>query len=252
MNRKKYIAKPMYLTEGGEVVDELEQANANEASAKEESKSDVIEEPEDEIAHDLPAAVANYLSKHGNKKITDLEVSRAPIQKTLDFLLDIISAGKYNQVKKKLGYDSFNHLALRFELEDGEIGTLEKNQTIKIKPYTTRNNEELMSVKIRGSPTLNSLINKAISKYGNSRIQQYSPFKYNCQMFLLDLLSASGLLTNSVRSFIKQDVKELAEEFGHEKEDIINKITQSAGYLDKILQRISGGAIVLKDGGVVP
>ena len=45
---------------------------------------------------------------------------------------------------------------------------------------------------------------KPLSDYGANEIYQYDATRNNCQRFVNDLLSASGLLTPSLRSFIIQ------------------------------------------------
>lgn len=200
----------------------------------------------------VPKSVKNFLKSKGDKKIVNIEIGRVPVQKTIGVLVNLITNGKYNKVKNKLGYDNWFHLFMIITLDDGSKHKLEKNQTIKISNYSKSNNEENIKVsKIPDDLTLNSMFNKAYERYGEKRINEYYALSWNCQRFLIDLLAASKLLTIPLKRFILQDAGVLGKEISNDGKTKIKKITDIGNYVDRILQNISGGILRLNRGGVV-
>ena len=59
--------------------------------------------------------------------------------------------------------------------------------------------------------TLNDMFDNAEKIYGGERIYRYNPFKTNCQMLLIDLLTAINKITPELRTYIMQDAASLVE-----------------------------------------
>ena len=75
----------------------------------------------------LPANIQSLMDKYGNKLITSAKVCRKPIPQTLEKIADLFTLGKFNEIKKKLGYDYYYHLYVDLVLDDNTPITLEKN-----------------------------------------------------------------------------------------------------------------------------
>ncbi len=59
--------------------------------------------------------------------------------------------------------------------------------------------------------TLNDMFNNAEREYGLERIYRYNAFKTNCQMLLVDLISAINKMTPQLREYIMQIASALIE-----------------------------------------
>lgn len=72
-----------------------------------------------------------------------------------------------------------------------------------------------------------------MKKFSPQRVFIYSSDKDNCQRFLNDCLSASGLMTPEIGKFILQDANRIYEGLGWLK-DINRRITDAAAQLDVV------------------
>ena len=59
--------------------------------------------------------------------------------------------------------------------------------------------------------TLNDMFSNAEKEYGLERIYRYDPFKTNCQVLLVDLISAIDKITPQLREYIMQTASALIE-----------------------------------------
>lgn len=227
----------------------IESAEESEVEVGEKSMFDKI--LDFVTGSDIPKSVTNWLKKNGDKKIISMKIGRTPVMKYVDILLNIITAGKYNKIKSKIGYDNFFHLYMILELEDSKKYILEKNQTIKISDFEERKKSESISVKIPENLNVDILFEKTYKKYGRNRINIYNALSTNCQRFLLDILTANKLLTVTNKNFIQQNVRELSLKLQKSEKLKIKEITDIGAYIDKFLQFISNGMIRLKKGGIV-
>jgi len=200
----------------------------------------------------LPTRIQNLLKEHGDKKIQSIRVGRKPIDKNIDLLLNVITAGEFNRIKKDLNYDAFMHLFILIKLEDKFEFVLEKNQSIAWKPFKYSNDVELKNVKLkdRAGLTLNKFFSNALEEISWKKLTVYDGLNSNCQLFVRDMLKSSGLLSASVKVFILQDIKTIAKRLGEKSSKLMNLITDSAAFLDKWVQKISRGYIYFEDGGV--
>ncbi len=241
-------------------------------AAKEPSAKQTKEEPQEEAEGDepeqsaaarlldrlfgpLPTAVQRWLKAHGDKPVTDLVIRRAPVQKAVRGILDLASLGALGKAQRKLGYDSLFHLWLEFKA-GGRTYAIEKNQSLKIKDGApsgaSSKGADAFPLAPKDGLTMGGMMEKAVKRYGAKRLTVYDPFSFNCQKFIAQLLSASGLLTARARAFIMQDVVTLAEDIPGYVKKGAKGVTDVAATIDRILQGLSGGRIALKKGGRVP
>jgi len=192
----------------------------------------------------MPPKIQNFLKAHGEEKITSLKVGRTPIAKALDLVLDVMSAGKYEEVKKKLSYDKFFHLYVI--INDAYI--LEKNELFNQRGYSANKDEETINISVNKDITINQFVKAASEGDEKAFFRDYNAFDANCQSMVLKLLSSSGLLTSQARTFIKQDIKQVAEEIGDTTAHAKN-ITNIGSLLNRLLQIGSGGKLSFATGG---
>ena len=67
-----------------------------------------------------PKILNTFLTKYGNIKIKSLIISRKPVAKIYQQILNIITLGEYNKNKKKYFYDDVYHLYMIIIFENGQ------------------------------------------------------------------------------------------------------------------------------------
>jgi hypothetical protein len=187
----------------------------------------------------VPPKVANFLKEHGDEKITSLVVGRAPIWKTLDLAVDIMSGGKFGQIKKKVGIDKLFHLFLIVNNK----WIFEKNDLFNIANYSKQKDEENMSVPFNKDITISEFLKKASSGNEVNFYRNYNAFKNNCQDMIVKLLRSNGLLNEELSKFIKQDIEELVEGVGGDTVETSKEVTDTGGLINRLLQLVSGGKL---------
>ena len=81
------------------------------------------------------------------------------------------------------------------------------------------------------------MFNIAEKEYGLERIFRYDPFKTNCQMLLVDLISAINKMTPQLKEYIMQTASALIES------DIIKHIAKGATDSTALIRHtIEGGS----------
>ena len=162
------------------------------------------------VLNNRPLAINNCLKLHGNKPIRRIIVSRIPVSGKVQYLAEIITLGGWSSNMKKLNYEDVYHLFMIIELDDGILFKIEKNSRVDI----TLNNNKLGDTMINITDidnTLNDMFDNAEKIYGGERIYRYDPFKTNCQMLLIDLLTAINKMTPDLNTYIMQNAAALVE-----------------------------------------
>lgn len=161
------------------------------------------------FALSLPANIQSILDQHGSQLITQGMVCRQPLNETIETVANVFSLGKFNQEKKKLGYDHFMHLWLQLKLDDGTDFWIEKNQVFNMGTGIKGNASASMNIpKLQNSKiTLSDFFNNAVNKFGADFIFRYDMEDQNCQRAVTAFLVANGLDNPSLRSFTNQNVK---------------------------------------------
>ena len=194
----------------------------------------------------VPPQVAAFLKAHGEDKVTSLQVGRVPISKTLDLAIDVMSGGKFGQIKKKLGYDTFFHL---FLVINGKH-RIEKNELFNVVSYSKVAGEEDMPVSLEGKDiTISEFMAKGSKGDEQNFYRQYNAFGANCQAMVMKLLSRNGLMTGEISHFVKQNVEDFARE--HDLIDRAKAVTDVGSVLNRLLQLATGGKSHFSVGGVV-
>lgn len=192
----------------------------------------------------IPTKVSNFLKQHGDEPIESLKVVRVPIYKTLDLAVDVMSGGKFGEIKKRLGYDKFFHL---FVVINGKHA-LEKNELFNVKSYTPQKDEESVDVPLTNKGiTISDFLKNASEGDEKAFYRDYDAFGANCQQMVIRLLSKNHLLTPTIQSFVKQDVETFVKELKPTAKRAKN-ITNVASVVNRLLQLVSGGRLSFATG----
>ena len=70
------------------------------------------------------------LAQYGNNQITFIKVVREPIQSFVNTIVNGITLGRFNEIKKEKGYEAFFHLYLFIRFEDTSWIRLEKTMLL--------------------------------------------------------------------------------------------------------------------------
>jgi hypothetical protein len=157
-----------------------------------------------------PKAINDYLSLHGNKGLRRIIVSRKPVSAKIQYIANLVTSGGWEQNMKKLNYDDVYHLFMLVELDDGTLFKLEKNSRVDITLHDNKLGDTMINID-NINKTLNDMFNNAENEYGLERIYRYDPFKTNCQVLLVDLISAINKITPQLREYIMQTASALIE-----------------------------------------
>lgn len=173
----------------------------------------------------------DLISKYKDYKIVHILGAKQPIESSVQWLANIISSGKYEQAKSKLGYDNFFHVYLILRLEDGTKLKVEKNEVINIEVITglqkNTGSYNIGDTNIR----LGDFLSRGQQLMGD-RYFDYDPFTNNCQIYLLSLLKANGLINKDISDFFGQDAQAVSEELGVLVSGLFRGVIKSAQIYD--------------------
>ena len=166
------------------------------------------------IRNDYPPRVRDLINKYKDYKIINVLGAKQPIESSVQWLANTISSGKYEQAKSKLGYDNFFHVYLILRLEDGTKLKVEKNEVINIEVISSLQKNtgsyNIGDANIR----LGDFLRKGEQLMGPDKYFDYDGFTNNCQIYLLSLLKANGLINKDIGDFFGQDAQAVAQELG--------------------------------------
>jgi hypothetical protein len=178
----------------------------------------------------------------GNKKIINIQICRKPIQQYINTVLNVLSFGQFEENLKNSDYDKLFHLFLYITLEPGQKIVLEKNERINLQVKMNKIDNETEFININNLPnnlTLNILLDNCKNQMGETNFFKYSAHSYNCQNFVLNILSSNNLLNEEYKKFIYQDTEQLFNNLGYLK-ILSDKITDLGASMN-----------VIKEGGRV-
>lgn len=162
----------------------------------------------------LPKRFRRFVKKHGREPITDIKMVRAPVGTPGVLAVQLITAGQWNELKKKAGYDEVFHTGLLIN-NKYVIEKLEKLEAREDPSYGTQGGKaetyDLNMGDQKGELTIAELLEKGRKKMGKA-FYTYDFLNSNCQDFVSSLAEASGFLDADGRAWIKQDLKSLIEE----------------------------------------
>ncbi|KAL6046003.1 hypothetical protein QOT17_022438 [Balamuthia mandrillaris] len=158
-------------------------------------------------------ATRQLVSQYGNIPIIAMFVVRSLIQRAITTLGNILTMGQLDKTRQKLQYDDLYHLYLVLQLQSGHVIRLEKNQVVSAKLASNADlqprNRGALQIQLVGEPLLATLLDNTLKAVGKQRMWLYSADRYNCQLFIHDILAANGMLTEELKQFIVQDAAQL-------------------------------------------
>lgn len=178
------------------------------------------------------------LEQHGDMPVKRLTIYRTPIMKVLDKVLNLISFGKFKDLKKKYGFDELYHLALIADVGNKNL-VIEKNEVINVSgSYSTSSKTEKQEVPLNGKEfTINEMFEKGRKNVGDKKWFLYDPFHNNCQFFIKYCLEAVGLYGVPEKDFLFQDISQLAKEMPSLSKKIAKATTDVGAVVNKLTGR---------------
>jgi hypothetical protein len=190
-------------------------------------------------------AALKALQTYGRYTIKSMFVCRFPMSRAITDILNLVSLGKFNAVRHKIGLDTLFHLFVYLVLENDVVLILTKNEIVKIiddpkkiqqMTFASRDHKQLqcisvdISVDIPVDTTLGSLFVNAMAQ--NDQFWSYDVRNNNCQDFVLNLLQGSQLLTRSTFEFVKQDALTLFHQLPQYVSKLSNNVLHELAKLD--------------------
>lgn len=207
----------------------------------------------------MPSIRVNYppytreaLARFGDGRIIGLTIARTPIMSVINEALNIITQNKWDEAKRKVGYDSLFHVALLVDLElaNGVKKRLvvEKNAVINITDRFTQNEHtEIFPLSTPSPPiTLHQMLEGARRAMGDSAYFGYEAFSNNCQVYLQNLLQSAGVLTPEAKAFLFQPTEELVKELPFYTRFATKAITSLGAWVDRLIY--GNGRTMLRGG----
>ena len=159
------------------------------------------------------------LSQYGDWRVINMYVQRKPIMGILDKFFNVLTFGKFQELKQKYGYDKLFHLQLGMVLwKDGQIKKVvaEKNETVDITEAPSTGTPDVETLRVVVPPnkqfTLNDIVNQTRQRVGDNKFFSYDPFNNNCQFFISYLLETMGMYGPREKAFLFQDMAEFQKE----------------------------------------
>lgn len=131
------------------------------------------------------------LKQIGLQIIGRLYVARTPVVSGVQKALQLLSLGKYEQVKSELHYDDVYHLFFVIQLTNGRLWKLEKNHIVEL-THLSSFPTGAQDITYIGMKHTQQLLQQAQLKYG-SHLWAYNPQGNNCQNFVQQLCLSNSL-----------------------------------------------------------
>ena len=186
---------------------------------------------------DFSNKVKDTLKKYGNQKIIAIRVARRPISKLIEKAFNVISLGKWDQLRKKYYYDDLFHLSLQLTLEDGKVLAFEKNDTVSLSVDKRCSLTRVECIELEYpqlSLTVNELVKDPLKSMTKKEYFVYDPFTANCQIFVSQILNHFNLLNKKSKEFIYQDISEIIKELDFFTKWTAKVVTDTGAFVKKI------------------
>lgn len=204
--------------------------------------------------NDFSEKTKNNLSKYGNYNITAIQIRRVPIAFAIDLALQGLSAGKWDELKTKYGFDKFFHLSIVVTLNINPKSkqlAIEKLEVVSVNENIDLSKEmETLDVLIPANKviTINNLFQKAREKVGDTKFFAYSALgQNNCQDFIKLLLEVEDLYNEPEKDFVYQDMTELIKELPQSTIAVSQATTHLGALANKYLNIGGNKKITLND-----
>jgi len=187
----------------------------------------------------IPLNVKEMMKNHGEEIITSITLRRNPVSKLIIGAMNAVSLGSFQKKLDKQPYDELFHLAMLVETNNNTRFLLEKIERVNItKSIGNPDGLEKLDIPLNGKEiSVFDLINNTKEQMGKQQFLDYDPVSNNCQVFLMNVLDANGLLNDDNREWVKQDT------------EILFKGNKTLAKISKKLTDIGASANVLLRGG---
>ena len=192
----------------------------------------------------LPQPFRLFIKKHGRDKIKTLAMMRAPVAKPGVMAMQLLTAGKWEDFKKKAGVDSVYHTSI---IINGDL-VLEKLDKVEGRVdagYAKMEGAELYPINVNEDITVAEFLEKGRKQMGTA-FYTYDAFRSNCQDWVANMVSANGLLDAEGRKWIKQDIDKLIKELPAITKYAAVKVTDVARDVGNVAEEL-----IYKKGGMV-
>ena len=166
-----------------------------------------------------PPKFRKLLSEVGQEPIKKLTLWREPI--SINSMLKFLKLNK--------SYDDLFHLSLniddKYNLDKQSVLTFERG-----KPKG-----ETLEIPVNKDITIDQMVQKTKERMGKEAYTSYS-VRNNCQQFLLNVLSANGLMTPDARKFIEQDVEKILQDLPAYSEVVANFFTKAQAAGNRLIE----------------
>lgn len=192
----------------------------------------------------LPKRFRLFIKKHGRDKIKTLAMMRAPVAKPGVMAMQLLTAGKWEDFKKKAGVDSVYHTSI---IINGDL-VLEKLDKVEGRVdagYAKMEGAELYPIDVNEDITVAEFLEKGRKQMGTA-FYTYDAFRSNCQDWVANMVSANGLLDAEGRKWIKQDIDKLIKELPAITKYAAVKVTDVARDVGNVAEEL-----IYKKGGMV-
>ena len=215
--------------------------------------------------NDYSDSTKKNLGLYGEYPIIAIQLRRAPISFALDLALQGISAGEWERLKEKNGFDKLYHLSMVVTLKGITEIILNKGRKIRQNKQLAIEKVEVVSVNENitvgeGMETqdviipkdkvfnINGMFQKARDKVGDTRFFSYSALgQNNCQDFIALLLDVEGLYNEPEKDFVYQDISQLVKELPDTTKAISQGITHIGALANKYFGIGGGNKVSLDD-----
>lgn len=193
----------------------------------------------------LPKKFRQFIKAHGRDTIQSLAMMRAPVAKPGVMAMQLLTLGKWDEFKRRAGVDEVYHTAI---IVNGNI-VLEKLEKLEGRVdagYAKMPGAELYPVDLGSKKmTIAEFLEKGRRQMGTA-FYTYNAFTSNCQTWVMNMVSANGLLDAEGRKWIKQDIDKLIKELPELTKTAAVKITDVARDVGNVAEEL-----LYKKGGMV-
>lgn len=207
-----------------------------------------------EASNAIPTKLNNIstktLQQYGDYPIQQLTIIRSPLRDHWTQALNTVSFGKFDELKKKYGYDKLFHLSLIAKVNNQDI-IIEKNEVVHIAPLIAKKrigkDTQYFNVPLNKTISLNEMIHNTKQLMTDSKFYDYDALgnneeskSNNCQDFVRSLLKSVNLLTPQANRFITQDVSNIVKDLKASPihkyvPEITHKVTRFGSTLSRLI-----------------
>lgn len=180
---------------------------------------------------DYQPKVRQILSEYRNTNVISITVRRDSLNKAVDAAVNTITLNKFNQSKQQAGYDTYFHLYIIVELDNGIKLKIEKNEVINIELYWNYPNiNDHYVVNMSNPINLITMLDNTKNGMGIDKYFYYDPIYNNCQNFIYSIMKYNNLLDNNhgLEQFILQDMSTLMNNLSDTNQKIMKHVTDIA------------------------